>query len=142
MSDRLAAYVRTCWPLLIGHLTALAVAYVAARWGITIDSLIVYEILAVVLTGVVYAAGRWLEDRTGDSVFAVAARALARWLLSLGLDTGQPIYGLPPAHNEITAQHYPDGEIREIRSVTTYLPRDEQVLREIRAAARRERGRP
>lgn len=95
MSNRLAAYIRTYWPLLIGHLTALVVAYVATRFGFVLDSLIVYEILAVVLTGAVYAAGRWLENRGGDGALAVAARAVARWLLALGLDTGQPVYVQP-----------------------------------------------
>ena len=123
MSDRLAAYVRTYWPLLIGHLTALVVAYVAAQWGITIDSVIVYEILAVTLTGLVYAAGRWLESRTGEGPMSLAARIVARWLLSLGLDTGQPTYGLPPAETTTEVDYYPDGDPRQIRSVTTYPPR-------------------
>jgi hypothetical protein len=123
VSDRLAAYVRTYWPLLIGHLTAYVVTTVAARWGVTIDSLIVYEILAVTLTGTVYAVGRWLEDRTGESWLAVAARIIARWLLSLGLDTGQPTYGLPPAETTMETDYYPDGEPRQVRSVTTYPPR-------------------
>jgi hypothetical protein len=123
VSDRLAAYVRTYWPLLIGHLTAYAVAAVADRFGVVIDSLIVYEFLAVGLTGLVYAVGRWLEGRTGESWLAVAARVIARWLLSLGLDTGQPTYGLPPAVSQQTTDLYPDGSIRQIRSTVTYPPR-------------------
>ncbi|PZG18990.1 hypothetical protein C1I95_12495 [Micromonospora craterilacus] len=97
LSDRWAAYVRTYWPLLIGHLTAAVVAYVATRFGILIDSIVVYEILAVAMTGGLYAVGRWLEARTGDGWLPAAARTIARWLLSLGIDTGQPTYGLPPA---------------------------------------------
>ncbi|MEV7268394.1 hypothetical protein AB0N38_33045 [Micromonospora aurantiaca] len=141
MSDRLAAYLRTYWPLLLGHLAAVLTAWLAARAGIRVDQAWVYEALALGLSAAVYAAGRWLEDRDGDGTLAVAARLAGRWILALGLDTGKPVYGLPPARSEITAQHYPDGGIREIRSVSTYLPRDERLLRDIRAAQHRERGR-
>lgn len=95
MSDRLAAYVRTYWPLLIGHLAAVVTAWIAGRFGVVIDSVLVYEGLALGLSAVVYAAGRWLEARTGDGVGARVARAAGRWLLALGLDTGQPVYGRP-----------------------------------------------
>ncbi|QOC89889.1 hypothetical protein [Micromonospora craniellae] len=118
MSDRLTAYVRTYWPLALGHLTAAIVAFVATRFGVVIDSIVVYEIIAVVLTGLVYATGKTLEERTGDGRLARVARALGRILLSFGLDTGQPTYGQPPAE----ADYWPDGSYRQIRSTTTYPP--------------------
>lgn len=103
MSDRLAAYVRTYWPLLLGHLAALLTAWIATRLGVTIDDALVYEALALGLSAAVYAAGRVLEDVAGDSTPARAARLAGRWLLSLGLDTGQPVYGHPPAQSSTTA---------------------------------------
>lgn len=123
MSDRLAAYVRTYWPWLLGHLTAIITASIAARLGVTVDHAIVYEALALGLSAAVYAAGRWLEARPGDGPGARLARAVARWLLALGLTTGQPVYGLPPAQTESEAELYPDGSPARIRSVTTWPPR-------------------
>lgn len=122
MSDRLAAYVRTYWPLLLGHLAAIITGAASARFGVTIDSAIVYELLALGLSAAVYAAGRWLEDRAGDGALATLARVVARWLLSLGLDTGQPVYGLPPAQTETEYEVDDAGNPRVIRSVTTWPP--------------------
>lgn len=92
MSDRLAGYVRTYWPLLLGHLAALLTGWVVKQFGITIDSTLAYELLALGLSGAVYAAGRWLEVRRGNSWPAVVGRAVGHWLLALGLPTGPPAY--------------------------------------------------
>jgi len=95
MPDRLAQYVRTYWPLAIGHLAAVVTAWLAAHLGLTVDSLVVYELLALALTAAVYAAGDWLSRRDGDGALARLARVVGRWLLSLGLDTGRPVYVRP-----------------------------------------------
>jgi hypothetical protein len=94
MPDRIAGYVRTYWPLLLGHLAAILTAWLARHLGLTIDSTIAYEGLALGLSGAVYAAGRWLEVRPGTSLPARAARWVGHWLLSLGLPTGPPSYPL------------------------------------------------
>ena len=123
MSDRLAAYVRTYYPLALGHVAALIVAWVGARFGLTVDSLLVYEILAVGLTGLVYAVGAELGRVDGDGRWPRVARAVGRWLLSLGLDTGAPTYGLPPAKTETEYEVDEAGHPRVVRSVTTWPPR-------------------
>ncbi|PZG06285.1 hypothetical protein C1I95_32145 [Micromonospora craterilacus] len=115
--------MRTYWPLALGHLAAAIVAYVAARWGIVIDSIVVYEVLALAVIGMVYAAGRTLEERTGDGRLARAARLVGRLLLSFGVATGQPVYGLPPAEITQESDYYPDGSYKQIRSVVVYPPR-------------------
>jgi hypothetical protein len=101
MPDRIAGYVRTIWPLVLGHLAAFLAAWVGARVGITVDATWVYELLAVALVTVIYAGGRWLEVRPGTSTPARVARAVGHWVLSLGLPTGPPSYplttGPPPA---------------------------------------------
>lgn len=123
VSDRFAAYVRTYWPLLLGHLAAVLTAWLATRAGVRVDEAWVYELLALGLSAAVYAAGRWLEDRPGDGAAAQAARLAGRWLLALGLDTGKPTYGLPPARTESVAELYPNGSPRQIRSTTVWPPR-------------------
>lgn len=69
--DKFMSYVRTFWPLILGHLAAL-----------------------------LYAAARWLEHRTGDTLPARAARFVGQLLLSLGLPAGPPSYTTPPPTRE------------------------------------------
>lgn len=64
--------------------------------------------LGVILGYAIYETGRWLEKRSGGRP-AQLARLTGRLLLSLGLPTGQPMYGLPPARTESIAGLYPDG---------------------------------
>lgn len=92
MSDQLKSYVRTYWPLIVGTVAGLIAAALAKYVGIEIDSNLAFGVTSVVMVGVVYAGGRWLETRKSSF-----ARAVGRFLLSLGLDTGQPTYPSPPA---------------------------------------------
>ncbi|NJP33675.1 hypothetical protein [Micromonospora thermarum] len=99
VSDRIAARVRTAWPMLLGYLAArlLDVGAPVADWltvtlGVTVTEAQVAAVLGLVLGYGVYEAGRWLEQRTGVGRPARLARLLGRALLSLGLHTGQPTY--------------------------------------------------
>jgi hypothetical protein len=88
------SYLRTLWPLLLGHLTAWAFTRVDAL-GLPVADVLVAELVAFAATAVVYAVGRWAEERRGAGWPARAARATGRILLSLGLHTGPPVYGMP-----------------------------------------------
>lgn len=85
--DRVAARVRTAVPLVLGHAAAAVVAYVAGRTGVELDSVLVYEALALVLAMGVYETGRWLEVRRSPLL-----RGAGRFLLSLGIHFGPPVY--------------------------------------------------
>ena len=95
MPDRLAAYVRTYWPMVLGHVATALAAWLGARLGVSVDSVVAYELIALTASAGVYALGRWLETRAGDGVWPRVARAAGRWLLALGLHTGQPTYIRP-----------------------------------------------
>lgn len=98
MSNTIAARVRTWWPLLLGHLAAVLVAWAQpalihlAPLGVHIDQAVAYEVLSFLLAGAVWEAGRFLERWPARGRAAGPARALGRFLLSLGLRTGQPLY--------------------------------------------------
>lgn len=101
MSDRVAARLRTWWPMLVGHVAAWLLVQAAplvdwaASAGVTVTQPQVAVVVGLVLAGAVYEAGRWLEGRVGDGWTARAARRTGRWLISLGLDTGAPSYEWP-----------------------------------------------
>ncbi|MEV7263962.1 hypothetical protein AB0N38_10465 [Micromonospora aurantiaca] len=125
--DWLAARIRTAWPMLLGYLAVqlLQLGAPVAGWlhsalGITLTAQQVAAVLGLVLGYGIYEAGRWLEARSGPGQLSRVARAAGRLLLSLGLDTGQPVYGLPPARTESVADLYPDGSPRQIRSTTVW----------------------
>ncbi|MFG2056699.1 hypothetical protein ACGFI9_22015 [Micromonospora sp. NPDC048930] len=101
ITDRLAARIRTAWPMLLGYLAAQLLllgapvaAWLHATLGITVTEQQVAAALGLVLGYGIYEVGRWLEHRTGTSRPAQLARALGRFLLSFGLPTGAPIYPL------------------------------------------------
>jgi hypothetical protein len=114
LPDRLAAWVRTLWPLAIGHIAAWALLRLNTL-GVPADQTLVVEVVAVVATAVVYGAGRWLETRTGEGRAARVARGLGRWVLSLGLETGPPVYPNRPG----TRIHYPDDTRDGVQSART-----------------------
>lgn len=124
LSDRAAAYVRTLWPLLLGHLTTWALLQVETL-GIPAHDALVVELVAVLATAAVYTAGRGLESVGGDRWYARLARGAGRFLLSLGLDTGQPVYGMPPAETQTRTTLGADGELVEMHSVTRWPRRGE-----------------
>jgi hypothetical protein len=103
ISDQLAAWIRTIWPMLLGQLAAWLLAQSWAppiiAWladlGITIDQPKLISALGLLAGAVIYTAARWLERRTGTTRWHALARAAGRLLLSLGLHTGQPIYAQP-----------------------------------------------
>lgn len=89
--DSARAFIRTAWPMFLGHLVAWLVAWLQPH-GITPDVATMTMILSWALGAAVYLLGRWLEQRRGDGDPARVARWLGRFVLSLGIDTGQPTY--------------------------------------------------
>src|SRR5690606_42062634 len=63
MPDRLAAYVRTYWPMVLGHVATALAAWLGTRLGVSVDSVVAYELIALTASAGVYALGRWLEAR-------------------------------------------------------------------------------
>jgi hypothetical protein len=98
MSDTIKARVRTWWPLIVGHLAAWLLIRAAplldwlAGLGIVVTDAEVAVVVGLVLAGAVWETARWLERRTGPGRWARVARAIGRWLISLGLHTGAPAY--------------------------------------------------
>lgn len=85
--DQLKAFIRTMWPVIVGGLTGLLVTWIGDKIGIEVDSNVVMVAVTTVLVGIIYGLGRWLEKR--DNAFLAG---LGRWLVSLGMDLGQPTY--------------------------------------------------
>ena len=73
--------IRTVVPLVVAVILGQA-----ARVGLRLPEGAVAEIVTVVLGGVYYAVGRWLERRWP---------AVGRWLLAAGLTGKQPSYHHP-----------------------------------------------
>jgi hypothetical protein len=100
MSDRCAAWIRTMWPLLLGAFAARILAQswavdvvdLLARLGVRVTEVSLTAALSVVAAAAVYGLGGWLERRAGVGRVAVLARAVGRFLISIGLPTGQPTY--------------------------------------------------
>jgi hypothetical protein len=119
ISDRLAARLRTVWPMLLGYLAArlLVIGAPVADWlrdttGLEATEPQVAAALGIVLGYGVYEAGRWLERRTGTGQAAQLARGLGRLVLSLGLPTGQPVYAMPGQRVRVLRE---DGSMRPPR---------------------------
>lgn len=91
MTDKARAYVRTVWPMLLGHLVAWVVAGLAP-FGLVVDSAVAFEALGFVSAVLVYVAGYELERFPGPSRAAQVARSAGRFLISLGLPIGRPEY--------------------------------------------------
>lgn len=94
LSDRASAYIRTLWPLLLGHAAAWLLLKVDAL-GLPVDNTLVVELVSFAAAAVVYGTGRFLESRTGGGWLPILARGLGKWVLALGLHTGQPTYRHP-----------------------------------------------
>lgn len=88
--DSLKAMIRTVWPGIVAWIAAQIVTALSARAGVDVDGTAVGAVVFAVLLAVIYGAGRWLEARDN----AIAA-GLGRWLVSLGMDLGQPTYVKP-----------------------------------------------
>lgn len=88
MSDTFAARLRTWWPVFLGHVAALIVAWVLKLTGIELDNALVFEAVSFALSGAIWESGRWLEARPNRVLAAVG-----RWLVSAGRQIGAPTYG-------------------------------------------------
>lgn len=88
--DQLKAFVRTVWPGIVAQVAALIVTYLSDKVGIEVDSKLVFAVVAVLLLAAVYGLGRWLEQQPN-----AYAAGVGRWLVSLGMDLGQPTYVKP-----------------------------------------------
>jgi len=128
--DWLAARLRTVWPMLLGYAAAWLLLVGApvvdglrSTLGVEITDAQVALALGVALGALIYEAGQWLENRRGDGRLARLARGLGRLLLSIGVHVGPPTYGLPPAETQSEAEYDSSGQLRQIRSVTTWPPR-------------------
>jgi hypothetical protein len=92
MTDKARSYVRTLWPVLLGHVAA----WLADRLGVLgMDSATAVLLVGSVATALVYVLGRELERVKRTGRLGDVARWSGRFLLSLGLDVGQPIYASP-----------------------------------------------
>lgn len=109
LHDYLISLIRTAVPVAIGTV----LASLASRAGIVLDADSSTQLVAATVALVVLA------------YYALVRALEARWPF-LGVLLGKPaapVYGLPPAQSESTADLYPDGTPRQIRSVTTWPPR-------------------
>lgn len=87
MSDRSASYIRTMWPLFLGHLAALLVAFAADRFGVHLNDALAFEFVGFAASALVYLLGRKLENSR-----VTVLRGAGHFILSLGLATTQPTY--------------------------------------------------
>ena len=92
MSDRAASYIRTMWPIVLGHAAALLVTYLATKFGIHVDGALAFEAVGMVASALVYWLGRNLENSRIELL-----RGAGHFILSLGLATTQPTYATAPA---------------------------------------------
>lgn len=92
VGDKAAAYLRTVWPMVLGHAAAFLVAAIATRWHVQISEGWVFEAVSLAAGTAVYGGGRWLEHRTGTGWLGRTARWVGRWVLSVGIHTGTPVY--------------------------------------------------
>lgn len=92
MNDRLASRIRTYWPFLVAGVAGWLVARILEWTGVAVPEGFAAEVVGALAFGAVYEAGRWLESRTGAGRLKVIARGVGKWLLSLGLKTGEPTY--------------------------------------------------
>jgi hypothetical protein len=91
MTDKSKAYVRTLWPIVLGHVAAYLVAAVRP-FGLHLDTATALEVAGFVCSAVVYVAGSELERVRGTGRLASSARGVGRFVLSVGLDFGRPVY--------------------------------------------------
>lgn len=91
MTDKAKAYLRTLWPLLIGHVAAWIVIG-SGLLHVPVDPALAAELAGFLLGGFVYVAGYELERVKGAGWLARSARAVGRFLISLGVDVGRPTY--------------------------------------------------
>lgn len=107
LTDAAASRIRTVWPMAIGAIAAWLITRAWAapilhaldQLGMPVTRAVLATAISWALGALVYLAGRWLEGRHGQSRAARWARAAGRWVLSLGLKTGQPTYpanAMPP----------------------------------------------
>lgn len=102
MSDKIAARLRTYWPVLVAYIAAHVldigapvVTWINTTFGLEVRPALVEGVISFALVALTYEAGRWLEKRTGNGLPSKLARMLGKALLSLGLRTGQPVYVEP-----------------------------------------------
>lgn len=88
--DQLKATIRTVWPAFVGYLTGLLVTFLADKAGVEVSSTVVAGAVTVVLVGLIYGLGRWLEKQTNPTL-----KWLGHALVSMGMDLGQPTYVKP-----------------------------------------------
>jgi hypothetical protein len=99
IADQAAARLRTIWPMLVGHAAALLLVHAAPALD-TVEKTTGYRpstatvtlVVGMLLGWIVYETGRILEAVTGEGRAARIARAAGRWILSVGIPTGQPTY--------------------------------------------------
>ena len=96
MDDIVIARIRTWWPIFLGHIVALLVAWLAAHVGLRIDSALAFEVLGGLASLGVWELGRLLERSSNSK-----AQAVGRWLLALGAAVGPPSYGPKTIDGEV-----------------------------------------
>lgn len=91
MSDGLKSHIRTWWPIALGQLATMLVTFLATKVGVEISGEVAYALVSAVVTALVYSLGRFLETRKSSF-----AQGVGKFILSLGLDVGQPVYEPKP----------------------------------------------
>lgn len=102
MSDRWSSYIRTMWPLFLGHLAALLVSFVATRFGYELDGALAFEAVGFAAAALVYWVGRQLENSS-----VPVLKTLGKFVMSLGLTIPQPTYVPPPPLRPAAAMKLP-----------------------------------
>lgn len=122
LPDWAAARIRTVWPMVVGYVAArlIVVGAPVATWlernlGLQVTEPQVAVGVGIILGYLVYEAGRWLERRRGTGWRARFARGAGRWLLSLGLPTGQPTYLPQRPGGLLTPRPLTEREARDLR---------------------------
>jgi len=92
LSDRAASYIRTIWPIFVGHVAALLVTAIAARFGLHIDNAIAFEAVGFAASALIYWAGRNLETSKVPML-----QAVGHLILTMGIATTPPTYQAPPS---------------------------------------------
>jgi hypothetical protein len=94
LNNAAKSYLRTLWPVALGW-TATVITLTAGKVGLPISEGLALGAAGYILTAAPYVLARLLERVKGERWHHRLSRWAARWVLSVGMDTGQPVYRKP-----------------------------------------------